>query len=217
MQIELEQIIVTPGERLLLKDISWQQFEAILEELGEHRGTKLSYSHGTLEIMTPLLEHEKAKSIIGNIVEFLLEEFQIDYEPSASTTFKNLKMKRGVEPDESFYIASRNALIGKDTIDLTVDPPPDLAIEIDITSRTEFDNYQVLGVPELWRFRRDGTLQINVLHRGKYVESKTSPTFPNLPNLSEMITQCIQQSKIIGTSSALRNFKALVKKLLENS
>ncbi len=217
MQIELEQIIVTPGERLLLKDVSWQQFEAILEELGEHRGTKLSYSHGTLEIMTPLLEHEKAKSIIGNIVEFLLEEFQIDYEPSASTTFKNLKMKRGVEPDESFYIASRNALIGKDTIDLTVDPPPDLAIEIDITSSTEFDNYQVLGVPELWRFRRDGTLQINVLHQGKYVESKTSPTFPNLPNLSEMITQCIQQSKMCGTSSALRNFKALVKQLHEDS
>lgn len=214
MQIKLEQIIVPPGERLLLKNVSWQQFESVLEELGEHRGTKLSYSQGILEIMTPLLEHEKAKSIIRNIVEFLLEEFQIDYEPSASTTFKNSKMNQGVEPDESFYIASRNAVIGKEKIDLTVDPPPDLAIEIDITSRTEFDNYQALGVPELWRFKRDGTLQINILRQGKYVESKTSPTFPNLPNLPETIAQCIQQSKAIGTSSALRNFKAAVKQLL---
>lgn len=214
MQIKLEQIIIPPGERLLLKDVSWQEFESILEHLGEHRGTKLSYSHGTLEIMTPLLEHEKAKSIIGNIVEFLLEELQIDYEPSASTTFKNFNMNQGVEPDESFYIASRNAVIGKDKIDLTVDPPPDLAIEIDITSRTEFDNYQGLGVPELWRFRRDGTLQINVLRQGKYVDSKTSPTFPQLPNLAEMIAQCIQQSKEIGTSSALRNFKVMVRELL---
>jgi Uma2 family endonuclease len=123
-------------------------------------------------------------------------------------------MNQGVEPDESFYIASRNAVIGKNKIDLTVDPPPDLAIEIDITSRTEFDNYQALGVPELWRFRRDGTLQINVLREGKYVESKISPTFPNLPDLPEMIAQCIQQSKVSGTSSALRNFKAAVKQLL---
>lgn len=213
MQIELEQIIVPPGERLLLKDVSWQQFEAILEELGEHRGSKVSYSQGNLEIMAPLLEHEKAKTIIGNIVEFLLEEFQIDYEPSASTTFKNPQMKQGIEPDESFYIASRNAVMGKEKIDLAVDPPPDLAIEIDITSRKEFDNYQALGVPELWRFRRDGTLQIYILHQGKYIESQTSPTFPNLSNLPEMIAQCIQQSKAIGTSSALRNFKATVKNL----
>lgn len=217
MQIKLKQIIVPPGERLLLKDVSWQQFESILEDLGEHRGTKLSYSHGILEIMTPLLEHEKAKSIIGNIVEFLLEEFQIDYEPSASTTLKNRNINQGVEPDESFYIASRKAVIGKEKIDLTVDPPPDLAIEIDITSRTEFDNYQALGVPELWRFSRDGNLQINLLRQGKYVESKTSPTFPNLPNLPEMIVHCIQQSKVIGTSSALRNFKAAVKQLLSES
>ncbi|ELR96298.1 Uma2 family endonuclease [Gloeocapsa sp. PCC 73106] len=215
MQIKLEQIIVPPGERLLLKDVSWEQFESILEDLGEHRGTKLSYSQGTLEIMTPLLEHEKAKSIIGNIVEFLLEEFQIDYEPSASTTFKNFNMNQGVEPDESFYIASRSDVIGKNKIDLTIDPPPDLAIEIDITSRTEFDNYQALGVPELWRFRRDGNLQINVLRQGKYVESKTSPTFPKLPNLAEMIAQCIEQSKAIGTSSALRKFKTEVRQLLK--
>jgi Uma2 family endonuclease len=211
MQIELKQIIFPPGERLLLKDVSWQQFEAILEDLGEHRGSKLSYSHGTLEIMTPLLEHEKVKSIIGNIVEFLLEEFQIDYEPSASTTFKNPNMNEGVEPDESFYIASHHAVIGKDKIDLTVDPPPDLVIEIDIISRTEFGNYQALGVPELWRFRKNGKLQINVLHQGKYIESKISPTFPNLPNLSEMIAECIEQSKIKGTSSALKKFKALVR------
>jgi len=123
-------------------------------------------------------------------------------------------MNQGVEPDESFYIASHHAVIGKDKIDLTIDPPPDLAIEIDITSRTELDNYQGLGVPELWRFRKDGTLQINVLCQGKYVQSKTSPTFPQLPNLPQMIAECIEQSKAIGTSSSLRNFKTAVRQLL---
>lgn len=214
MQISLEQIIIPPGERLLLKDISWQQFESILEQLGEHRGTKLSYSQGTLEIMTPLLEHEKAKSILGHIVEFLLDEFQLDYEPSASTTFKNPQTNQGVEPDESFYIASRHAIIGKNKIDLTVDPPPDLVIEIDITSPTRLDNYLALGIPELWRFKRDRTLEINVLHQEQYVASQTSPTFPKIPHLSEMIAECIAQSQKIGTSSALRNFKETVKHIL---
>ncbi len=214
MHIELEQIIFSPGERLLLKDVSWQQFESVLEALGEHRGSKLNYSQGTLEIMTPLLEHEKAKSIIGHIIEFLLDEFQIDYEPSASTTFKNSLMNKGVEPDESFYIASRNSILGKNKIDLTVDPPPDLAIEIDITSRTQFDNYQVLGIPELWRLTRDSTLQINILQQGQYIESDISPTFPQLPHLPDMIAKCLQESKMLGTSSALRNFKAAVRAFL---
>ncbi|HAC64227.1 MAG TPA: hypothetical protein DCF68_11970 [Cyanothece sp. UBA12306] len=216
MQIELEQIILSPGERLLLKNVSWQQFESVLEKLGEHRSSKVNYSDGTLEIMTPLLEHEKAKSIIGNIVEFLLDEFHLDYEPSASTTFKNSLMNQGVEPDESFYIASRNFVIGKNKIDLTVDPPPDLAIEIDITSRTQFDNYQVLGIPELWRLTRDGKLQINVLENGRYIQSQLSPTFSQLPGLSEMIAECLQESKIVGTSLALRNFKEAVRSYLQS-
>ncbi|MGH2415477.1 MAG: Uma2 family endonuclease [Microcystaceae cyanobacterium] len=214
MQLELRQVHVPPGQQLLLKDINWQQFEAILSELGENRSSRLSYSQGTLEIMTPLLEHEKNKSILGSIVIFLLEELQMDYEPSASTTFKNENMKAGVEPDESFYIASRLSIMGKEKIDLTIDPPPDLAIEIDITSRTSLDNYEVLRVPELWRFKKEGMLEIYILREGKYVESSISPTFSYLTNLREMIIQCLQQSKTVGTSSALREFKTKVREQL---
>jgi Uma2 family endonuclease len=72
MQLTLEQIIVQPGQQLLLKNISWQQFETILEELGEGRAARLSYSNGWLEIMVPLPEHEKDKEIIGDLVKILL-------------------------------------------------------------------------------------------------------------------------------------------------
>ena len=89
-------------------------------------------------------------------------------------------MYQAIEPDTCFYIRNYRAVIGKNRLDLAIDPPPDLAIEIDITSRTKFDNYLLLGVPELWRYTRKG-FQINLLESDSYVESQTSPNFPNLP------------------------------------
>lgn len=205
MQLTLKQIIVNPGQQLLLKDVSWQQFETILEELGEGRAARLSYSNGVLEIMVPLPEHEKDKEIIGELIRILLDPLQIDFEALGSTTFKNEQMKQAVEPDTCFYIENQAAVIGKNRIDLTVDPPPDLAIEIDITSRTRLDNYRLLGVPEFWRYTQQG-LQIYLLQDRQYVESKTSPNFPNIP-ITELINQYVKQSQIVGRSKAIREFK----------
>ena len=209
MQLTLEQIIVQPGQQLLLKNISWQQFETILDELGESRAARLSYSNGWLEIMVPLPEHEKNKEIIGDLVKILLEELEIDFEPLGSTTFKSERMTQAVEPDACFYIENHQAVIGKNRIDLTVDPPPDLAIEIDITSRTQFENYQRLGVPELWRCTRNG-LQINLLREGNYVESNVSPNFPSIPIL-ELINRTVEQNLRVGRSQAIREFKRWVR------
>lgn len=213
MLLELQQLSVPPGDRILLKSLTWQEFEQILAELGEHRAARLSYSNGTLEIITPLFTHENAKVIIGDFVKVLLDELELDYEVSGSTTFKNEQMDQGVEPDESFYIQNCQAIRGKQRIDLTVDPPPDLVIEIDITSRTQFDNYQLLGVPELWRYNGQ-RLQVNVLQDGKYVESQVSPTFPNFA-LLEKIPQLLEQSKQVGSAQTLRAFRAWVRNQLQ--
>jgi Uma2 family endonuclease len=78
--LQLKQIRVPPGQRVLLEDISWQEFEAILNELGEHRGSRVAYSQGTLEIMVPLPEHERAKVIIGDLVKILLDELDLNWE-----------------------------------------------------------------------------------------------------------------------------------------
>jgi Uma2 family endonuclease len=208
--LALEQIIVSPGQQLLLKNIDWQQFESILAELGESRASRISYSNGVLEIMVPLAEHEKDKEIIGDIVKILLEKLQIDFEPLGSTTFKNEQMIQAVEPDACFYIQNQAAVIGKSRIDLTIDPPPDLAIEIDITSRTYLDNYRSLGVPELWRYTRQG-LQIHLLQNGQYIKSQTSPNFPNIP-IIELIDRYVKQSQIVGRSQAIKDFKIWVRK-----
>ncbi len=209
MQLELNQLIVPPGHQLLLKDISWQMFEKILEELGETRAARVSYSKGMLEIMTPLAEHEDDKVIIGDLVKALLEELEIEFRSLGSTTFKNEAMAQAVEADDCFYIQNEAAIRGKKRIDLSVDPPPDLAIEVDITSRTKFNNYEALRVPELWRYN-GRKLQINVWQEGKYVESDTSYNFPNLP-IGEVIHQYVEQSKIVGRNSTMKTFRNWVR------
>jgi Uma2 family endonuclease len=211
--LQLRQISVPPGHRVLLHDVSWQEFEAILEEFGEHRASRIAYSKGTLEIRMPLPEHEVNKEIIGDLVKILLEELEIDRECFGSTTFKRKDMAQGIEPDNCFYIQNHALMIGKKRIDLTVDPPPDLAIEVDVTSKTQIDVYEALGVPELWRYENN-KLQINVLQDGTYIESETSPTFSNLP-IVEAISQFVEQSRIIGTSPTLRAFRNWVREQIQ--
>ena len=212
MLLELKRITVPPGQRVLLCDVSWQEFEAILEDLGDRRSSKVAYDSGTLEIMTPLPEHEANKELVSDLVKALLEELDIEFCTLGSTTFKNEEMDKGIEPDNCFYIQNEAIVRGKNRLDLTVDPPPDLALEIDVTSRTHPSIYEALGVPELWRFE-NGKLQINVLREGKYIKCESSPTFQNLL-LIEVIPQYLRQCRTIGRNKTMRAFRAWVREQL---
>jgi len=209
MQVKLKQLIVPPGQQLVITDVSWLMYEQLLEEFGEKRGSRINYSEGVLEIMVPLPEHEDDKAIIGDLVKLLLEELDIEFRSLASTTFKSELMKQGLEADECFYIKNEAGIRGKKRLDLTVDPPPDLALEIDITSRTPLNNYEVLGVKELWRF--NGTqLEINVLESGKYVRVNESYHFPGFA-VKEVIPQYLERSKIDGRNKTMKAFRAWVR------
>ncbi|MGM3307955.1 Uma2 family endonuclease [Anabaena sp. WFMT] len=211
MLLELKRIHVPPGQRVLLEDVTWTELEAILEELGEHRAARIAYDRGMLEIMAPLPEHEDDKEIISDLVKVLLEELDIEFRCLGSTTFKNQFMEKGIEPDQCFYIKNEALIRGKKRLDLTIDPPPDLALEIDITSRTHTNIYQALQVPELWRFEK-AKLQINILEDGNYVESQSSLNFPGLP-LIEVIPQYLEQSKTAGRNATLKAFRSWVRQL----
>ncbi|MCF2150737.1 Uma2 family endonuclease [Desmonostoc muscorum LEGE 12446] len=212
--LQLKQIRVPPGERIILEDVSWELFEAIVDELGEHRGSRVAYSQGTLEIMAPLPEHERAKVIIGNLVIILLDELDLNWECLGSTTFKRKDLSACLEPDDCFYIQNYQLMIGKDRIDLTIDPPPDLAIEIDVTSRTKISAYQALKVPERWRYE-NRNLEINLLQGEQYVKSQTSPTFPDFP-ITEIIPRFVEMARTTGTSSAIRNFRQWVREQIQD-
>lgn len=211
--LQVRQLHVPPGQRLLLEDISWDEFEAILDDLGEHRATRIAFDSGTLEIMAPLPWHEDEKEIISDLLKALLEELDIDFRALGSTTFKNQTMLKGIEPDQCFYIANEAAIRGKQRLDLSVDPPPDLALETDITSRTHPKTYAALGVPELWQ-REGKTLKIYHLVSGAYVEASTSFNFPDWPLQTE-IPQRLQQSLTAGRNAAVRGFRRWVRERLD--
>ncbi|MDJ0733480.1 MAG: Uma2 family endonuclease [Nostocaceae cyanobacterium] len=215
MLLELKRIEVPPGQRVLLKDVTWQELETILEDLGEHRAARIAYHRGMLEIMAPLPEHEFDKEIIGDLIKALLEELDIQFLSLGSTTFKNQVMQAGIEPDQCFYIENESRVRGKNRLDLTVDPPPDLTLEIDVTSRTHPSIYEALKVPELWQFEK-GKLQINVLRDGGYVESDSSLNFPGLP-LLEVIPQCLERSRKDGRNAVMKAFRMWVREQVERT
>jgi len=221
MLLELNQLIVKAGHQLLIKDISWSAYKCILAELGGDvydglclRTSRMSYSQGMLEIMAPLPEHEVAKVIIGDLVKVLLEELDLEFWSLGSTTFNQESMDAGIEPDDCFYIQNEARIRGKDRINLETDPPPDLAIEIDITSRTRFNNYQALRVPELWRWN-GSKLEINVLFDGKYIESNTSSIFPNL-QIYQLIPEYLMLSKINGRNATMKAFRTWIRQQISS-
>lgn len=209
MTLQLRQIKVSPGQSVHFEDVDWPEFEAILAELGNSRGTRIAYRNRTLTIVAPLFEHEKSKVVLGDLATVLLDALGIDHDASGSTTLKRKDLGKGVEPDDSFYIQNYEQVLNKDRIDLNVDPPPDLAIEVDLTSKTDIDVYEALGIPELWRYD-NGRLRIDVLQDGKYVQVKESPTFPGWP-LIELASRYVQKAKQMGRGKARREFQKWVR------
>lgn len=144
----------------------------------------------------PSLRHEKLKHIIATFVELLAGERNIDIEGAGSTTFRRQDLARGFEPDACFYITHATLMRQRDDIDLTVDPPPDLVIEIDITSLSlnKMPIFAALGVPEVWRY--DGQqMHMFLLQAGAYTPVEASVAFPGVT--CEVLGQFIATSKTL--------------------
>jgi Uma2 family endonuclease len=170
-------------QHIVLDDVSWDLYEHLLEEVG-NRPIRLTYDDGRLEIMSPLPKHDRWSRRIGSMVHLACVELNIPMVPLGSTTFRDAAKKVGLEPDECFYLKNADAAMKmEEAFDPAVDPPPDLAIEVDITRRSIAREpiYASLGVPELWRF--DGThLTVLALRPGgRYEPQPDSVSFPFLP------------------------------------
>ena len=202
----VSQIELTPGSVVTIPNISWLEFESILQELGEKRRTRIAYSNSTLEIMVPLLDREIPKDLISDIVKKLLKSAGRRYEPFGSTTFKR-EGAAGVEPDACFYILNYQRMIGRRRL-LPDDPPPDLAIETDVTSKTTIDAYKIIGVPEVWVYD-SGRLRIYLLQDGEYVESDMSPNFPEIA-IAQMIPATVERAWQVGSCQALEEFESAI-------
>jgi Uma2 family endonuclease len=173
---------VEPAQRFRLSGVDWQSYEQILEALGEHH-VRITYDRGELELMSPLSPHELCKTFFVKLLYVLCEELDLPVKCCGSVTIRRQAVARGLEPDECFYLESAAQVRDWRTLDLAHDPPPDLAVEIDISRSCldRFGVYAALGVPEVWRF--DGTtLQAyRLAANATYDPVSVSPSLPFLP------------------------------------
>ncbi|MEM8642295.1 MAG: Uma2 family endonuclease [Cyanobacteria bacterium P01_G01_bin.54] len=205
VKLPITTIDLSPGSHLLINDVTWEQYETLLTDLGEEqRVLRINYCNGILELMSPLPAHERPNRIIADIVKALLDAQDRPWEDFGSTTFKKRK-KAGLEPDTGFYIQNAERVRALLRIDLDKDPPPDLAIEADITSKTTLEIYLTLQVPEVWIYERD-RLTIHLLQDDGYQTSPHSLIFTDFP-ITNSIPELVQQSLSIGTSTMLRELR----------
>ena len=184
--------VTASSPHAVLRDIDWRTYTRLLRAFQGRRRFRLTYDRGTLEIMSPLWEHEGLAYILGRMIDALTEELQLPCRAGRSLTLRRRRKRRGLEPDNCYWIANAARLHGKRQLDLRSDPPPDLAIEIDITNSSldRMSIYAALGVPEVWRLDATG-LTFNILDGNTYQTRANSVTFPQLTpgDLMQFLTQ----------------------------
>jgi Uma2 family endonuclease len=193
------------GASLHLQDVGWDEYEYFITQMGSHPGYRVSYNCGRLIVMSPSPEHEDYKESIYSLVRVMAVEWGIVLESRGAATFKSKRLAKGVEPDTCFYVQNARRIIGRRTITLGVDPPPDVAVEIDTTneSLSKFHIYAALGVPEIWRY--DGEkAHFYQLSETSYQEIQSSIAFPLLT--AEDLTRFLEQSKTEGQTAAVAAF-----------
>lgn len=202
----------SPAEtRTLLTNISWQTFKTMLAEMGEDRNNRIAYDSGLIEIMTPLMPHENSNRMIEGLVVVMCEELGLEIKRTGSLTLTRDDLKRGGEPDSSYYIQNESLVRNKENINLATDPPPDLVLEVEY-SHSSIDKlmlYASMKIPEFWRF--DGRiLKVYTLVNQNYTEVEFSPTFSPIP--VKEIPRFLQQAKIKGENTTARDFREWIKK-----
>ncbi len=204
------------GGSLIVPNVSWQEYERLLDQLGDSNAVRVSYYRGRLEVMSPSQYHEMYKELLVRLADAMATRSDADMESRGSTTFRKGTFPGGAEPDTCFYVQNAHRIIGKREIDLRRDPPPDVVVEIDISSIStdKRDFYAHIGVPEIWRYG-DTRLQILHLTEQGYAEAAHSLAFPALT--AERLTQVLEQSKTDGQSAALRQFRKWLRKQLPSN
>src|SRR5215210_349753 len=204
--------IKSPAEqKVILHNVRWETYERLMQERGESRVPRFAFDRGELEIMSPSTEHESISYFLGLLVALFAEEASVNAYGAGSTTFKREDMERGFEPDACFYVQNEERIRGKPRIDLDEDPPPDLVIEVDITSPslTKLSIYARIGVPEIWR--HDGErVSIFALREGKYAEVAESEVLP--PLSGPVLSRFAGESKTLGSAAWTRGVREWARK-----
>jgi Uma2 family endonuclease len=204
--------LIQSPDRVILKNISWQSYQSLIIDFEREPAMRLTYDRGTLEIRMPLAPHETYKKILGRLIEAATEELDLEIRSLGSLTCSREDLAKGLEPDQCYYIQNEAMVRGIEQIDLAKLPPPDLAVEIDITSSSldRFSIYAALKVPEIWRY--DGQiLTIYELVGSEYIIQDNSIAFPRLKTTD--ILRFLSLSTSIGENSLVKQFRQWLRTL----
>lgn len=199
------------GPAFLLHEVSWKFYQDLLEQIGG-QNIRVTYDRGDMELMSPLPKHERWKKWIGGMIELLSVELNIPMCRFGSTTFKREDLRKGLEPDECYYIANQARVRDRDEIDLAIDPPPDLVIEVDYLHRAinRESIYSAMGVAEIWKYDLH-ELQFLVLSPdGEYHQVQTSRAFSFLDR--GVIEQVLERFGVEEETGVLRSWRDHVQK-----
>lgn len=205
---------VVTEQRVVLPNVSWQQFETLLSELGVERQTRLTYLRGKLEMMTPVEAHERCSKLIDSLILVLADELKVPLTPVLPVLLKHEAMGCATEPDACYYLEDRSP---RSEIDLGQEMPPDLLVEVALTKSSveKLPIYETLEIPEVWRYittlgddMLKGKLLIYHLQSNGYVEQSSSLAFPFLS--AARILEFLEQSDSMSLATALRVLRAWV-------
>jgi Uma2 family endonuclease len=191
------------GATLLIHGFDWDEYERLLDDLGHSPHLRLSYDSGSLRIVSISPEHEEYATAIEGLILTFCDESEITLEGRGRATWRKQTLAKGVEADACYYIQNAQRIIGKRNIDLSGDPPPDLVVEVDLSTeaRHKFPIYAALGVPEIWLY--DGeVIQFHLLRNGHYVEASASEALPGLPR--DLLIESLNRNKTQGQTAARR-------------
>jgi Uma2 family endonuclease len=207
---EMSSALALGEQRVFLGEVSWRTFQSLLDDLGSPRG-RLAYDEGLLEIMSPSFEHETIKTLLGRLIVALTEELDIPIRSTSSTTLKRRARQKAVEADESYYIANEPSVRHRRELDLRRQPPPDLVVEVDLSSSSliRMPVYAALGVPEVWRWIGSELELLRLDAEGQYVATKTSVSFPMLT--VEVLMRFLGKRHDTDETSIVRSFRAWVR------
>jgi Uma2 family endonuclease len=199
------------AEHIVLYEVSWEAYEALLEAMGDRR-LRHSYNEGVLEIMSPLKRHDRAKKLVARMLEAMALELDIDIQSIGSTTLRKRTKKKGLEPDECYYVAHELQVRDKPDYDPQRDPPPDLALEVDVTnsSVSRMPIFAGLGIPEVWRLEVESLTFLRLTREGKYAKMPRSKAFPLLT--PAVIERFLAQQFELPENEIVRKFLAWVRK-----
>jgi Uma2 family endonuclease len=195
-----------PNGTLLMHNVSWAEYERVLDEFAQKTAYRISYNNGVLKIVSPRFDHEFPKDVVFTAVRVYADEFDIDIDGYGSTTWHKKKKAKGAEADTSFYIKNAAKVRKVKDFDLNLEVAPEIVVEVDTTNESwdKFEIYATLEVDEIWRC--DGqNYQIYRLIQGKYESVENSVSLPLISG--KLLTEFLEIGREVGQTAMAKEFR----------